>query len=149
MDSNLETINAKMEFFPLDAMIAEGHTIRISLASTGEDYLPASTSSIVTIQEGDTSTLQLDIISENPDERRYFTPPVCTHELCVSLRFHIVKMHPDRIIKQAKERIRCKLTYPFSIKNPADIVEITCQWTSVAYRSKIRAPHLIFDPLLC
>ena len=80
-----ETINAKMEFFPLDAMIAEGHTIRISLASTGEDYLPASTSSIVTIQEGDTSTLQLDIISENPDERRYFTPPVCTHELCVSL----------------------------------------------------------------
>ena len=31
-----ETINAKMEFFPLDAMIAEGHTIRISLASTGE-----------------------------------------------------------------------------------------------------------------
>ena len=80
-----ETINAKMEFFPLDAMIAEGHTIRISLASTGEDYLPASTSSIVTIQEGDTSTLQLDIISENPDERRYFTPPECTHELCVSL----------------------------------------------------------------
>ena len=79
-----ETINAKMEFFPLDAMIAEGHTIRISLASTGEDYLPASTSSIVTIQEGETSTLQLDIISENPEERRYFTPPVCTHELCVS-----------------------------------------------------------------
>ena len=79
-----ETINAKMEFFPLDAMIAEGHTIRISLASTGEDYLPASTSSIVTIQEGETSTLQLDIISENPDERRYFTPPKCTHELCVS-----------------------------------------------------------------
>ncbi|MGB0780284.1 MAG: CocE/NonD family hydrolase [Candidatus Poseidoniaceae archaeon] len=80
-----ETINAKMEFFPLDAMIAEGHTIRISLASTGEDYLPASTSSIVTIQEGDTSTLQLDIIGENPDERRYFTPPVCKHELCVSV----------------------------------------------------------------
>ena len=80
-----ETINAKMEFFPLDAMIAEGHTIRISLASTGEDYLPASTSSIVTIQEGETSTLQLDIISDNPEERRYFTPPVCTHELCVSV----------------------------------------------------------------
>tara|TARA_Y100000589_G_scaffold92448_1_gene87315 strand:- start:62152 stop:64047 length:1896 start_codon:yes stop_codon:yes gene_type:complete len=80
-----ETINAKMEFFPLDAMIAEGHTIRISLASTGEDYLPASTSSIVTIQEGDTSTLQLDIISENLEERRYFKPPACTHELCVSV----------------------------------------------------------------
>ena len=78
-----ETINAKMEFFPLDAMIEEGHTIRLSLASTGEDYLPASTSSIVTIQEGESSTLQLDIIDRNSkEERLYFTPPVCEHELC-------------------------------------------------------------------
>ena len=78
-----ETINAKMEFFPLDAVIAEGHTIRLSLASTGEDYLPASTSSIVTIQEGESSTLQLDVIDANSeDERLYFTPPICEHELC-------------------------------------------------------------------
>ena len=81
----IETINAKMEFMPLDAVIDEGHTIRISLASTGEDYLPASTSSIVTIQEGDSSTLQLDIIDRNAQEERlYFTPPVCQHELCSS-----------------------------------------------------------------
>ena len=80
-----DTINAKMEFMPLDAVIEEGHTIRVSLASTGEDYLPASTSSIVTIQEGASSTLQLDTIEENPNERFYFTPPKCTHELCLSV----------------------------------------------------------------
>lgn len=77
----VETINAKMEFMPLDAEIEEGHRIRISLLANGEDYLPASTSSIVFIQEGASSTLQLDTFS--PDERRYFTPPVCTHELCI------------------------------------------------------------------
>ena len=77
-----ETINAKMEFMPLDAIIEEGHTIRVSLASTGEDYLPASTSTIVTVQEGETSTLQLDTIDRNSEERIYFTPPICTHEVC-------------------------------------------------------------------
>ena len=77
----LETINAKMEFMPLDAMIEEGHTIRVSLASTGEDYL-LQASSIVTIQEGESSTLQLDIIDKESDERLYFIPPICEHELC-------------------------------------------------------------------
>jgi len=77
----VETINAKMEFMPLDAEIEGGHRVRISLLANGEDYLPASTSSIVFIQEGASSTLQLDTFS--PDERRYFTPPVCTHELCI------------------------------------------------------------------
>ena len=42
-----------------------GHTIRLTLLSTGEDYLPASTSSIVTIQEGEGSTLQLDTFDPN------------------------------------------------------------------------------------
>jgi predicted acyl esterase len=79
----VQTINAKMEFMPLDAVFEEGHSIRVSLLSTGEDYLPASTSSLVTIQEGDTSTLQLDVIDESSDNRRYFTPPVCLHEVCL------------------------------------------------------------------
>jgi hypothetical protein len=78
-----ETINAKMEFMPLDAVLLEGHTIRLSLTSTGEDYLAASTSSLVTIQEGDSSTLQLDVIDESSESRRYFTPPVCLHEVCL------------------------------------------------------------------
>jgi hypothetical protein len=76
----VETINAKMEFMPLDAELEAGNRLRLSLLSTGEDYLPASTSSVVFIQEGEGSTLQLDTF--NPENRRYFTPPVCTHELC-------------------------------------------------------------------
>ena len=77
----VETINAKMEFFALDAEVEAGHVLRLSLRSTGEDYLPASTSSVVFVQEGATSTLQLDTFE--PSERRYFTPPVCTHERCL------------------------------------------------------------------
>ena len=76
-----ETITAKMEFFAMDAEVPEGHVLRLSLTSTGEDYLPASTSSVVFIQEGEGSTLQLDTF--DPDNRRYFTPPVCTHERCL------------------------------------------------------------------
>ena len=78
-----ETITARMEFFAMDVEVAAGHTLRLSLASTGEDYLPASTSSVVFIQEGQGSTLQLDVF--DPAERRYFTPPVCTHERCLSV----------------------------------------------------------------
>jgi predicted acyl esterase len=77
-----ETITAKMEFFAMDAEVSEGHTLRLTLASTGEDYLPASTSSVVFVQEGEGSTLQLDVFE--PSDRRYFTPPVCTHERCLN-----------------------------------------------------------------
>ncbi len=76
-----ETINAKMEFFPLDAEVSAGHTLRLSLTSTGEDYLPASTSSVVTIQETEGSTLQLDTF--DPNAKRYWEPPICTHERCL------------------------------------------------------------------
>ena len=75
-------ITAKMEFIALDAEIAAGNTIRLTLISTGEDYLPASTSSIVTIQEGEGSTLQLDTFDHS--NRLYWEPPICTHEVCPS-----------------------------------------------------------------
>ena len=75
------TITAKMEFFALDAEIEAGHTIRVSLLSTGEDYLPASTSSIVNIQEGEGSTLQLDTF--DPDDKLYWDPPKCNHPVCL------------------------------------------------------------------
>jgi hypothetical protein len=75
-----ETINAKMEFFTMDVQVAAGHTLRLSLASTGEDYLPASTSSVVTIQEGASSNLLLDLI--DPAEKLLFDPPTCTHTAC-------------------------------------------------------------------
>lgn len=76
-----QSINAKMEFFAMDAEVQAGHILRLTLRSTGEDYLPASTSSIVFVEEGASSTLQLDLF--NPDNRTYFTPPVCTHERCL------------------------------------------------------------------
>jgi predicted acyl esterase len=78
----VETINAKMEFMPMDVEIEAGNRLRLSLLSTGEDYLPASTSSAVFVQEGESSTLQLDTF--DPAERRYFTPPTCTHERCTA-----------------------------------------------------------------
>ena len=77
----VESINAKMEFFAMDAEVSAGHVLRLSLRSTGEDYLPASTSSVVFVEEGASSTLQLDTFE--PADRRYFTPPVCTHERCL------------------------------------------------------------------
>jgi hypothetical protein len=70
-----------MEFFAMDVQIATGHTIRLSLASTGEDYLPASTSSVVEVSEGTGSILLLDII--DPDEKLLFSPPSCTHQACL------------------------------------------------------------------
>ena len=79
----VQSINAKMEFFAMDVEVSEGHVLRLSLRSTGEDYLPASTSSVVFIEEGVSSTLQLDTFNRNSDERRYFIPPVCMHERCL------------------------------------------------------------------
>jgi len=76
-----ETINAKMEFFAMDVQIEAGHIIRLSLASTGEDYLPASTSSVVDISEGQYSNLLIDIIQ--PEDKILFTPPTCTHQYCL------------------------------------------------------------------
>ena len=78
----IETITANMEFFPMDVEVEAGRVLKLSLRSTGEDYLPASTSSVVFIEEGQASTLQLDTFE--PDERRYFTPPTCTHERCLA-----------------------------------------------------------------
>ena len=77
----LETITALMEFMPLDADVPAGHTLRLSLTSTGLDYLPASTSTVVTVLEGEGSTLQLDLV--DLDDRRLFDPPTCLHERCL------------------------------------------------------------------
>ena len=80
----LGTITAMMEFIALDAELSAGHTIRLTLLSTGEDYLPASTSSIVTIQEGEGSTLQLDTYENSFETEDIGCPPACTHEICVT-----------------------------------------------------------------
>jgi len=59
--------------------VMANHTIRLTLKSTGEDYLPASTSTIVTILE-EGSTLQLD--TYDIEEAFIFKVPECTHEVC-------------------------------------------------------------------
>ena len=66
----------------MDVQIDAGHFIRLSLASTGEDYLPASTSTIVDISEGQNSNLLIDVIDY--DDKLLFNPPSCTHEYCLS-----------------------------------------------------------------
>ncbi len=64
----------------MDVEVQAGHTIRLSLVSTGEDYLPASASSIVTVNDAG-STLQLDIF--DPETRQYYSVPECTHPVCL------------------------------------------------------------------
>ena len=72
--------NAKMEFFAMDAEVSVGHYLRLTLTSTGEDYLPASTSSIVTVIDSG-STLQLDTF--DPATRQYYDVPLCSSQLCI------------------------------------------------------------------
>ena len=74
-----EEITAMMEFFPMDVEVEAGHTIRLTLRSTGEDYLPSAASSLVTVVDSG-STLQLD--SFDNETRFYYDTPLCTSEIC-------------------------------------------------------------------
>ena len=76
-----EEITAVMEFFPMDVEIEEGHTIRLTLRSTGEDYLPSAASTLVTVVNSG-STLQLDTF--DPDTREYYETVLCTSDICES-----------------------------------------------------------------
>jgi len=76
-----EEITALMEFFPMDVEVPAGHTIRLSLVSTGEDYLPSAASSVVTVSNAG-STLQIDTF--DPETRQYYPVPICTHEVCIA-----------------------------------------------------------------
>ena len=81
---HLEEITAYMEFFGMDVSVDEGHTIRLTLRSTGEDYLPASSSSQTNIQEGTGSTLQLDLIDLST--RLFYDVPACEHACALPMR---------------------------------------------------------------
>ena len=60
--------------------VDEGHTIRLTLRSTGE--LPSSLlSSQMNIQEGTGSTLQLDLIDP---PRLFYDVPACEHAVCLA-----------------------------------------------------------------
>lgn len=76
-----DEITALMEFFPMDVEVEAGHTIRLSIRSTGEDYLPSAASSISTIIDSG-STLQLDTF--DPDTREYYQTVQCTAQVCLT-----------------------------------------------------------------
>ena len=74
-----EEITALMEFFPMDVEVAAGHTIKLTLRSTGEDYLPSAASTAVTVVNTG-STLQLDTF--DPATRVYYDTVQCTAQIC-------------------------------------------------------------------
>jgi len=76
-----DDITALMEFFPMDVEVEAGHTIRLSIRSTGEDYLPSAASSISTIIDSG-STLQLDAF--DPTTREYYQTVQCTAQVCLT-----------------------------------------------------------------
>jgi len=76
-----DDITALMEFFPMDVEVEAGHTIRLSIRSTGEDYLPSAASSISTIIDSG-STLQLDTF--DPSTREYYQTVQCTAQVCLT-----------------------------------------------------------------
>ena len=75
-----EEITALMEFFPMDVEVAAGHTIKLTLRSTGEDYLPSAASTAVTVVNAG-STLQLDTF--DPSTREYYKTVQCTAQICL------------------------------------------------------------------
>ncbi len=75
-----EEVTALMEFFPMDVEVSAGHTIKLTLRSTGEDYLPSAASTLVTVVDVG-STLQLDTF--DPDTREYYDTVMCTAQICM------------------------------------------------------------------
>ncbi len=75
-----EEITAVMEFFPMDVEVAAGHSIKLTLRSTGEDYLPSAASTLVTVVDAG-STLQLDVF--DPSTRQYYEIVQCTSQICL------------------------------------------------------------------
>ena len=75
-----EEITAVMEFFPMDVEVEAGHSIKLTLRSTGEDYLPSAASTLVTVVDAG-STLQLDVF--DPATRDYYEIVQCTAQICL------------------------------------------------------------------
>ena len=75
-----EEITAVMEFFPMDVEVEAGHSIKLTLRSTGEDYLPSAASTLVTVVDAG-STLQIDVF--DPETRQYYEIVQCTAQICL------------------------------------------------------------------
>jgi hypothetical protein len=63
---------AMMEFEPLDAVLPAGHGLVLTLAGTGEDYLPSAVAAPVLVDLG-ASVLRLPTVERGADA--FFTPP--------------------------------------------------------------------------
>ena len=63
---------AYMEFEPLDVVLPAGHGIILTLAGTGEDYLPSAVAAPVLVDQG-ASVLRLPLVERGEDA--FFTPP--------------------------------------------------------------------------
>jgi hypothetical protein len=74
-----EPILAKMEFEALDVRLPAGHGMILTLAATGEDYLPSSVSQPVMLDAGDASNLIIPTV-DRAGQDVFFTPPVWYEE---------------------------------------------------------------------
>jgi predicted acyl esterase len=68
-----QPIVAKMEFLALDAVVPEGHKLKLVLTQTVEDYLPTPVQSTVQVDVTDRSVLRLPTVDRQADA--FFTPP--------------------------------------------------------------------------
>ena len=64
----------------MDVEVEAGHSIKLTLRSTGEDYLPSAASTLVTVVDA-SSTLQLDVF--DPANREYYQIVQCTAQICL------------------------------------------------------------------
>jgi hypothetical protein len=62
-----------MEFLALDAVVPEGHKLKLVLTQTVEDYLPTPVQSTVQVDVTDRSVLRLPTVDRQADA--FFTPP--------------------------------------------------------------------------
>jgi predicted acyl esterase len=66
-------IKAKMEFFPLDAVVPAGSVLELYITNTGRDYLPSPISTPVVLDLTDKSVLRLPVVQREAEV--FFVPP--------------------------------------------------------------------------
>lgn len=65
-----------MEFNPLDVTLPAGHSIRVDLTESGEDYLPSPCAAVgIGVAFSESSVLSLPIIQRPEADHRWFTVP--------------------------------------------------------------------------
>jgi hypothetical protein len=66
----------KMEFNPIDAIIPAGHSIKVELTETGEDYLSSACAPVGMLVNLDaSSTISLPLLERDADAPEWFKVP--------------------------------------------------------------------------